>query len=223
MSQGGVPGYGPNQDNLKASDADRERIVEQLRRHAAEGRLTMDEFEERMSAAYEARTYGALAELTRDLPVELGSPGSVGQGRSASNRTGSNRPGSNRTSTGQPWDSRPSSGAPVDVSSVVDAAMAWRMNRHELRHQLRHQMRQQSRWGADGQGQVAGRSRGRRAAGLAAMTASWASISVLLTGIWFLAGLTDGNGFGDFWPAWPIGILGLLTLVKYIKFFGDRN
>ena len=68
---------------VRASDADRERIVEQLRRHAAEGRLTMDEFEERMSAAYEARTYGALAELTRDLPVELGSPGS-GQGRGSS-------------------------------------------------------------------------------------------------------------------------------------------
>ena len=84
MSQGGVPGYGPNQDNLKASDADRERIVEQLRRHAAEGRLTMDEFEERMSAAYEARTYGALAELTRDLPVELGSSraGQSGTGQS---------------------------------------------------------------------------------------------------------------------------------------------
>ena len=208
MSQGGVPGFGPNQDNLKASDADRERIVEQLRRHAAEGRLTMDEFEERMAAAYEARTYGALAELTRDLPVELGTSGGYGQRGSGQGRSGG----------GQPWDARPSSGAPVDISSVADAAMAWRMNRHELRHQLRNQMRQQSRGG-----QVAGRSRGRRAAGLAAMTASWASISVLLTGIWFLTGLTDSNGWGDFWPAWPIGILGLLTVVKYIKFFGDRS
>jgi hypothetical protein len=208
MSQGGVPGYGPNQDNVKASDADRERIVEQLRRHAAEGRLTMDEFEERMSAAYEARTYGALAELTRDLPVELGTPGSPGQRGAGQGRSGG----------GRPWDSRSSSGAPVDVASVADAAMAWRMNRHELRHQLRNQMRQQSRGG-----QVARRSRGRAAAGLAATTAGWASLSVLLTGIWFLAGLTDGNGFGDFWPAWPIGILGLLTAVKYVKFFVDRD
>jgi Domain of unknown function (DUF1707) len=57
--------------SLRASDADRERIVEILRQHSVEGRLTADEFEERMAAAYGARTMGALAELTADLPVDL--------------------------------------------------------------------------------------------------------------------------------------------------------
>lgn len=56
---------------IRASDADRERVVEILRQHNVEGRLTSAEFEERMSAAYAAKTMGALAELTTDLPVDL--------------------------------------------------------------------------------------------------------------------------------------------------------
>ncbi|GGX65141.1 DUF1707 SHOCT-like domain-containing protein [Streptomyces minutiscleroticus] len=55
--------------DLRASDADRERVAEQLRDAVAEGRLTMEEFEERLEAAYRARTYGELAPLTRDLPA----------------------------------------------------------------------------------------------------------------------------------------------------------
>jgi hypothetical protein len=66
MNQGGE--LNPS---IRASDADRERIVEVLRRHTAEGRITAEEFDERMAAAYEARTLGALAELTTDLPVDL--------------------------------------------------------------------------------------------------------------------------------------------------------
>ncbi|GGV33165.1 DUF1707 SHOCT-like domain-containing protein [Streptomyces spectabilis] len=54
---------------LRASDADRERVAEVLREAMAEGRLDMDEFNERVDAAYRARTYGDLAPLTRDLPA----------------------------------------------------------------------------------------------------------------------------------------------------------
>ncbi|MBW5423175.1 DUF1707 domain-containing protein [Streptomyces sp. BG9H] len=54
---------------LRASDADRERVAEVLRDAMAEGRLDMTEFEERLDAAYKARTYGELEPLTRDLPV----------------------------------------------------------------------------------------------------------------------------------------------------------
>ncbi|MFD1661948.1 DUF1707 domain-containing protein [Streptomyces caeni] len=53
---------------LRASDADRERVAEVLRDALAEGRLDMEEFEERLEAAYKARTYGELAPITRDLP-----------------------------------------------------------------------------------------------------------------------------------------------------------
>ncbi|MEU0007035.1 DUF1707 domain-containing protein [Streptomyces sp. NPDC006314] len=55
--------------DLRASDADRERVAEVLRDALAEGRLDMEEFEERLEAAYKARTYGELAPLTRDLPT----------------------------------------------------------------------------------------------------------------------------------------------------------
>ncbi|MFK4149479.1 DUF1707 domain-containing protein [Streptomyces sp. NPDC004065] len=54
---------------LRASDADRERVAEHLRDALAEGRLDMEEFEERLDATYKARTYAELAPITRDLPV----------------------------------------------------------------------------------------------------------------------------------------------------------
>jgi hypothetical protein len=54
---------------MRASDADREVVAERLRDAHAEGRLTMPEFEERLDAAYAARTLGDLVPLTRDLPA----------------------------------------------------------------------------------------------------------------------------------------------------------
>jgi Domain of unknown function (DUF1707)/Cell wall-active antibiotics response 4TMS YvqF len=58
---------------LRASDADRERMVALLREHATDGRLTLEEFTERISVAYEARTIDELDALGRDLPA-AGSP-----------------------------------------------------------------------------------------------------------------------------------------------------
>lgn len=52
---------------LRASDEDRERTAETLRRAAGEGRLTMDELEERLHTTYEARTHRELEGLTRDV------------------------------------------------------------------------------------------------------------------------------------------------------------
>ncbi|MFF4451085.1 DUF1707 domain-containing protein [Streptomyces goshikiensis] len=59
---------------LRASDADRERVVERLRDAVAEGRLDMEEFQERLEAAYASRTYAELEPLTRDLPAVGGVP-----------------------------------------------------------------------------------------------------------------------------------------------------
>lgn len=53
---------------LRASDADRERTIALLRDHMAEGRLTLEEFTQRMSGAALARTCDELEELARDLP-----------------------------------------------------------------------------------------------------------------------------------------------------------
>jgi hypothetical protein len=52
----------------RASDADREAVAERLRAAAAEGRLDPDELDERLGAAYGARTFGELVPLTDDLP-----------------------------------------------------------------------------------------------------------------------------------------------------------
>ncbi|MFG2945511.1 DUF1707 SHOCT-like domain-containing protein [Streptomyces adustus] len=62
---------------LRASDADRERVAEVLRDAVAEGRLDMEEFEERLEATYKARTYGELAPITRDLPSAGVAPPSI--------------------------------------------------------------------------------------------------------------------------------------------------
>jgi hypothetical protein len=53
---------------LRASDADRDRVIERLRRAAAEGRLLTEELEQRLEAALSARTYGQLDALLADLP-----------------------------------------------------------------------------------------------------------------------------------------------------------
>jgi hypothetical protein len=53
---------------LRASDADREQLVEQLRQHHVEGRLTVEELSERTERAYAARTFGDLDALATDLP-----------------------------------------------------------------------------------------------------------------------------------------------------------
>ena len=58
----------PDPQQLRASDADRERVAETLREAAGDGRLTMDELDERLDAAYAAKTYAELVPITRDLP-----------------------------------------------------------------------------------------------------------------------------------------------------------
>jgi hypothetical protein len=57
----------PNPD-IRASDADRERVAERLRKGHAEGRLDLAEFQQRLEHCYEARTLGELHELVSDLP-----------------------------------------------------------------------------------------------------------------------------------------------------------
>jgi hypothetical protein len=58
---------------IRASDADRERTIALLREHAVEGRLTLEEFTDRMSSATQARTSNELEALARDLPSPQGS------------------------------------------------------------------------------------------------------------------------------------------------------
>ena len=204
MSQAGVP-----DPKVRASDADRERIVEQLRQHTADGRLTMDEFEQRMTAAYAARTYGELAELTRDLPVDLGArssgPADAGQQQPWPKFEWPRGPHGRPSTTGS-GETNPGE----IVNALIGAAMDWKMQKQQLREQLRAQRHQV-------------RLAKRAAQPIAARFAGWAVLSTLLTGIWFMSGITSGGHFSDFWPIWPIGILGFFTVLGALKTLALRR
>jgi len=57
---------------VRASDAERDAVVGRLNQAVGEGRLTMDEFSQRLELAYAARTRGDLDALLRDLPADGG-------------------------------------------------------------------------------------------------------------------------------------------------------
>ena len=68
--------YGPHglsrmHPSLRAADTDREQLVEVLKGAFAEGRLSQDEYTERMERAYTAKTYGELSALAADLPSQV--------------------------------------------------------------------------------------------------------------------------------------------------------
>ena len=54
--------------HLRAADADRAAVATVLGEHMAAGRLTLDEYDERLARAYAAKTYGELDQITADLP-----------------------------------------------------------------------------------------------------------------------------------------------------------
>ena len=54
---------------LRISDADRHQVAEILREAAGDGRIDLDELDERLEATYAARTYADLVPITFDLPV----------------------------------------------------------------------------------------------------------------------------------------------------------
>jgi hypothetical protein len=77
--------------NIRVGDADRESVAAQLREHYGDGRLTLDELNERLDRTFAAKTYGELSAVTTDLPRDgdtwsptagLASSGSVGTGAS---------------------------------------------------------------------------------------------------------------------------------------------
>ncbi|MBE8474821.1 DUF1707 SHOCT-like domain-containing protein [Streptomyces justiciae] len=71
------PGSSPE---LRASHADRDRVVDVLRIAAGDGLLTADELDERLEVALSARTLSELAGLTADLPVASAPAGGAAAG-----------------------------------------------------------------------------------------------------------------------------------------------
>jgi hypothetical protein len=64
-------------DRMRVSDADREHVTARLREHFAEGRLTSEELDERITATLNAKTFGDLRSIMTDLP-EPGPAGPAG-------------------------------------------------------------------------------------------------------------------------------------------------
>lgn len=62
------PSHLPEPSQLRVSDADRHRVAEILREAAGEGRLDMDELDQRLEATYAAKVYADLVPITVDLP-----------------------------------------------------------------------------------------------------------------------------------------------------------
>ena len=58
--------------NIRVGDAEREVVATQLREHYADGRLTLDELNERLDQAFAAKTRADLTAVTRDLPMRPG-------------------------------------------------------------------------------------------------------------------------------------------------------
>src|ERR1700759_4148160 len=58
-----------NQPELRIADTDRDHAAEVLREAHAQGRITVDELDERLTSVYSAKTFGDLVPVTRDLPA----------------------------------------------------------------------------------------------------------------------------------------------------------
>src|SRR5688500_17720361 len=64
-----IPARASVDDALRVSDDDRRRVIEQLRTHTADGRLSLDEFAGRVGEAWGSTTYGDLRSVLRELPA----------------------------------------------------------------------------------------------------------------------------------------------------------
>jgi hypothetical protein len=75
--EGQAPDVRHDPSALRISDADRHRVTEVLREAAGEGRLELDELEERIEATYRANTNADLVPITAALPVSRSHPAAV--------------------------------------------------------------------------------------------------------------------------------------------------
>jgi DUF1707 SHOCT-like domain len=64
-----------NQGDMRVGDADRDAAATRLREHFAAGRLTLEEFQDRLRAVFAATTRQELGRVTADLPHDGVSPG----------------------------------------------------------------------------------------------------------------------------------------------------
>jgi hypothetical protein len=104
----------PDRRDVRASDAERDRVVESLRAHAQAGRLTAEDLEERVGAALAATTRADLDALERDLPAEAPRRAVAGP-----------RPRARRTGRGHPMGFIPIALLLVAIWALTGAGYFW--------------------------------------------------------------------------------------------------
>src|ERR687890_2400976 len=85
------PGGQTDPVHMRAADADRQKIADQLKAALDEGRLSLHEYDERVAQAYAARTYADLLGLVTDLPAPGVSAAEVAARREAERRREANK------------------------------------------------------------------------------------------------------------------------------------
>ncbi len=85
--------------DLRVSDSDRHKVAEVLREAAGDGRIDLEELDQRLEATYAAKTYGDLVPITLDLPTHT-APGTLVP---RSSRAASSRPARTPAGAGPTW------------------------------------------------------------------------------------------------------------------------
>jgi hypothetical protein len=105
--------------DMRIGDADREAVAAHLREHYAQGRLTMDEFDQRLDAAFAATMRSQLSALTRDLP-----PAAAPSAPLPVSVAGARRERAGRERAGR--EHRPGSRARLGfIPMIISAVIAW--------------------------------------------------------------------------------------------------
>jgi Domain of unknown function (DUF1707) len=190
-------------DQIRAGTADRERVVKQLNEAFGEGRLDVAELEERVGAAYAAKTLGELTPLTVDLP-NAGAPPIPASGWPPPTWPPPPTPPAAPRPLNRPATVQDLKQAALDLAtSKINA----RLDRDRMRREQR-MMREQRR-------SVHRQQRYdlmRQATGSRYSVAAWASTSALCFVIWLIAVLT-GGGLNP-WFLWVAGPWGIMLLMR---------
>lgn len=119
----GLASLGVADPSQRASDAERDEVVADLRQHLVDGRLTLEEFTDRVGRVLTGRTHGELAEVVADLPVTRPSAPAVNRRSDSpvppsvtlSGGAGSVYPGARSLSRGSPTSTLTSARRPSKV------------------------------------------------------------------------------------------------------------
>jgi Domain of unknown function (DUF1707) len=184
-------------ETLRASDADRERVVERLRRAQAEGRIDVFEFDERVAAAYAARTYADLEPLTADLPAER---------RAASARASA--PGRH---AGAPHAGAPhTAGGPLGLGGTCAGAKLGGVTPGGVTYPDATR----AGW-PSGKGSVRARRSGGWALARRIELACWLAVSLLNLVIWAAVSVAAGGGVYPWW-IWVAGPWGVALVLEHL-------